>query len=194
MEFSAKQAMKVIVVLCCAFGVFSVSQSMSKDNNNKIMDEVDKAWHPGEDKNLINPSNINIFVGGQNEPDTVTFDAENNRFICKKENGTFNQMAFVFVMSLPKGTYTINRKVICDDVPIIIPYRIEVRNNEDNSIINWGKAGNPTTFTLEEEIEVRFHCGHFTSEKVYNMIIYDLQLEVGDIATDYEPYKPPILK
>ena len=53
MEFSVKQAMKIIIVLCCAIGVVSVSQNITRNNNNKTEDEVNKVWKTGQGKNLF---------------------------------------------------------------------------------------------------------------------------------------------
>ena len=186
MEFSAKQAMQLIVVLCCAIGVVSASQSMSKDNNDKITDEVDKAWHPGESKNLLDVEYLKQRSSWLGNKSYKHLDIEleaNTTYTLSMSKNNMNKNY--------KEEYVGKFAFFVGENPDTPGNNIQIGNSGNSSI-------NKYTFTTSDKpYYFNLYTVPFNETNlniVFDELLPNIQLEKGSVVTDYEPYKPPILK
>lgn len=100
-------------------------------------------------------------------------------------NGTATGYSFLQQIGLLKaGTYTISGTPISDNS---YPH-IQVRKNDGDVFIAQSAGGQSGTFTLSEDTVVKFRVvGGNTNKVVDNVTVYP-QLEIGSVATAYEPY------
>ena len=119
---------------------------------------------------------------------TITRDSAKSSEI--KVNGTCTGAYSATVLAdifLPAGTYTasvygLNKHDSVND-------RMYVYDTTAKEVIvNYIQTGVPKTFTLEEDKTVQIDLV-FTGNSVYTDQTVKIQVEVGDTATDYEPYK-----
>lgn len=190
MEFSVKQAMKIIIVLCCAIGVVSVSQNITRNNNNKTEDEVNKVWKTGQGKNLFDGETwynmgykqfYSTYLEYSDGVYTLLNKNESNGYVTLKKFSIFNIDA----------PFTLSAEITDDKGQFIIV--------EQDAEGNWKRQYRITkktknvTITPDDRI-VDYFIMISTTQPNSTFEVKNIQIEKGSTATDYEQYNPPILK
>lgn len=101
--------------------------------------------------------------------------------VATQENALHSPDSF----SLPKGTYTVSV------VGLNSEDRVYLRNQTKGEVIvNHIKPASPRTFTLTEDADIRTYIV-YKENSTYDNTSVCIQIEKGDVATEYTPYIDP---
>lgn len=147
-------------------------------------------------KNLINIQKPEIIAYSvQDAIKSATFELENNGMTLKSGTTNVTWAANKWWWKIKKGIYTISCKISCDDEAFTPQLGIFYRENISSTNIHihtLTPSKSSITFTLREDVYLGLYF-HLTDDNGITAAsrtvrYYDIQLELGDTATAYEPY------
>ena len=156
------------------------------------LDDVSEVNHDVKIKTAAG-AKVKTFVGKNLLSDAV-YNLDNWVWVEGIDINSQNSKCY-FLDEIPNGTYTISAKSSVNSVYLYFYY------SEDNGVTwkaysgqngtNYIIAGaNSYTITFDKPSDIRFLI--WSNNTYYHESIEYIQIEVGDTATEYEPYKEPI--
>ena len=113
MDFSVKQAMKVVVVLVCAVAVIATSIIMINGDDDKIKNKNDELWNTIKELNGSGDSESgdsdNPTSGPNGEPLVSTTESQVGKYADINGDGTVDGIIFADLMIGGSGEYGTNR-------------------------------------------------------------------------------------
>ena len=178
----------------------STETAINKYNLNKMQDNIEKScvvvsptqpttnekvWIK-KGKNLINI--INMLKGYSS---ATVLEKESNRVVIQGTASTYQYMQLQ--IKLNPGTYTFQRKwrlasgIAGDSTGIVLANKV----SDNSTIFELSKNTTNITFEITEETEIAIYfylSMNISLTDIVKIEIYDIQLEQGSTATEYEEY------
>ena len=106
--------------------------------------------------------------------------------ISGEYSGTGTNIVFPIQVKIPAGTYTLSSNNSVANYPYV------ALNGPDGAIISTEYAANTKTITIPQDVIATQINMYFGAAREYEGATFKPQLELGSVATAYEPYFTPI--